>query len=109
VAVTSAGAALQRTVIRTCIGCRQRVIAVELLRVVAGPVVRSSAGQTAQVVLPDPRRRASGRGAWLHPALECVELAERRRAFGRALHTATSADPASVREYIETLVGHPSR
>jgi predicted RNA-binding protein YlxR (DUF448 family) len=33
-----------------------------------------------------------GRGAWLHPTLECYRLAERRRAFGRALRTRGELD-----------------
>ena len=36
-------------------------------------------------VVPDPRGTAPGRGAHLHPTLECLELAERKRAFARAL------------------------
>jgi predicted RNA-binding protein YlxR (DUF448 family) len=30
-------------------------------------------------------RCAPGRGAWLHPTVACFDLAERRRAFERAL------------------------
>jgi predicted RNA-binding protein YlxR (DUF448 family) len=68
-----------------------------LLRVVAaGP----GEGNT---VIPDPRRRAPGRGAWLHRDPGCVELAERRRAFGRALRVTGSLDPAPVREYVDQL------
>ena len=36
-------------------------------------------------VVPDPRGTAPGRGAHLHPTIACFELAERRRAFRRAL------------------------
>ena len=36
-------------------------------------------------VVPDPRGTAPGRGAHLHPTIACFELAERRRAFPRAL------------------------
>ncbi len=77
--------------IRTCIGCREKAAATELLRVVAGP------GST---VVPDPRRRAAGRGAWLHPVASCVDLAERRRAFARAFRRTGPLDPAAVREYV---------
>ena len=94
-AVTQSGAvSLSAVVIRTCVGCRQRASVTELLRVVEGP---------AQTVVPDPRRRASGRGAWVHPAIECVELAERRRAFGRALRLVTPAGPTAIRQYVESL------
>jgi uncharacterized protein len=84
--------------IRTCIGCRQRAVATELLRVVVAPDAVGSAQPIP--VVPDPRQRAPGRGAWLHQDLECVELAERRRAFARALRASGSVDPTPVREYI---------
>ncbi len=64
---------------RTCVGCRERTTKRELLRVVAdgrGPGLE---------VLPDPARRAPGRGAHLHPTAACLELALRRRALPRAL------------------------
>jgi predicted RNA-binding protein YlxR (DUF448 family) len=65
--------------VRTCVGCRTRAAADELLRVVA-----HDAGDGMEIV-PDPRRRAPGRGAHLHPTTACLDLALRRRAFGRAL------------------------
>ena len=61
--------------VRTCVGCRRRAPAAELLRVVA----RDGA------VLPDPAHRLPGRGAHLHPVVACLDLAERRKAFPRAL------------------------
>ncbi|HLY32892.1 MAG TPA: YlxR family protein, partial [Jatrophihabitantaceae bacterium] len=48
--------------IRTCVGCRQRAAAAELLRVVAAPGA-GGAAEAARIV-PDPRHRARGRGAW---------------------------------------------
>ena len=107
-AVALAGAAsMQRAVFRTCIGCRQRVMVTDLLRVVAGPTAQLDTNDSGpQVeVLPDPRRHASGRGAWLHPVLGCVELAERRRAFGRALRKTSRLNASPVREYVESLAG----
>ncbi|MEO5653783.1 MAG: YlxR family protein [Marmoricola sp.] len=69
--------------VRTCVGCRRRAAKRELLRVVAGT---DAAGQdTIWHVVPDPRGTASGRGAHLHPTAECLALAERKRAFVRAL------------------------
>jgi predicted RNA-binding protein YlxR (DUF448 family) len=107
-AIASAGAAsMPRAVFRTCIGCRQRVVVTDLLRVVAGPTdhLDTSDSGPGVEVLPDPRRHASGRGAWLHPVPGCVELAERRRAFGRALRKTSRLDATPVREYVESLAG----
>ena len=63
---------------RTCVGCRRADSRSALLRVVAA----LDQSGTASVV-PDVRGRLPGRGAWLHPTLECLEHARRRRAFGR--------------------------
>ena len=52
------------------------------------------------VVLPDPERRRPGRGAWLHPDLSCLDLAVRRRAFGRALRVSAPLDTTAVAEQI---------
>jgi predicted RNA-binding protein YlxR (DUF448 family) len=57
------------------VGCRARAQAEELLRVVV---------EDGKLV-PDPRRRHAGRGAWLHPTQACLDSAEKRRAFPRAL------------------------
>jgi predicted RNA-binding protein YlxR (DUF448 family) len=54
-----------------------------LLRVVAGSDAHGEDNSWA--VVPDPGGTAPGRGAHLHPTLECFELAERKRAFARAL------------------------
>ncbi|MDQ6849073.1 MAG: YlxR family protein [Actinomycetota bacterium] len=89
---------------RTCIGCRKRTVAAELLRVVVVP----GAPDSGPVVVPDPRRRAPGRGAWLHPASECVELAERRRAFARALRVPAATDLTALREYLAKPPGNPT-
>ncbi|UQX90044.1 YlxR family protein [Jatrophihabitans telluris] len=88
--------------VRTCIGCRLRAPATELLRV----VLASDSGRDPAIpgtVQPDPRRRAPGRGAWIHPEPDCVAAAERRRAFGRAFRGGTSPDPTPVRDYVAAL------
>ena len=77
--------------VRTCVGCRQRAAAGELLRVVA----RDGA------VVPDPRHREPGRGAHLHPVAACLDLAEKRRAFPRALRVPAPLDSTAVRAHIE--------
>lgn len=61
--------------VRTCVGCRRRAPAADLVRVVA----RGGA------VVPDVPRRLTGRGAHLHPDAGCLAQAVRRRAFPRAL------------------------
>jgi predicted RNA-binding protein YlxR (DUF448 family) len=51
---------------RTCVGCHSAAEASELLRLVLGP---------DGTVVADPRGGAIGRGAWVHPAAECVSRA----------------------------------
>ncbi|GGK62012.1 YlxR family protein [Ornithinimicrobium pekingense] len=67
---------------RTCVGCRRRDAQDALLRVVA---VRDPDVTTRWRLAPDERRRAPGRGAYVHPDPECLQSAIARRAFGRAL------------------------
>ena len=78
------------TPVRTCVGCRQRAAAGELLRVVAAD----------GAVVPDPTRRIPGRGAHLHPVVTCLDLAEKRRAFPRALRVAAPLDVSAVRTHL---------
>ncbi len=76
-------------------------MATELLRVVVAPDATDTASPAgASSVVPDPRRCIQGRGAWLHRDLECAELAQRRRAFARALHVSHAVDAAPVIEYV---------
>ncbi|GAA3435487.1 YlxR family protein [Kutzneria kofuensis] len=74
-------------------GCRARASDSELLRA----VVRDEA------VVPDPRRRLSGRGAWLHPDPACLRAAERRRAFPRALRVQGPLDLTALTAHLETV------
>src|SRR5690606_3079208 len=96
--------------VRTCVGCRGRASASELLRVVAvahsepGSVTAGDAAQAVDIV-PDPRRRRPGRGAHIHPDPNCLALAERRRAFGRALRVAGVPDTTPLRQYLSGLRG----
>ncbi len=81
------------SVIRTCVGCGTRAIKSDLLRVVAVD------GQ----IVADPAARRPGRGAYLHPSLDCVERARRRRAIPRALRvTGPLADGELVRYLKQT-------
>ena len=86
---------------RTCVGCRRRTAKAELVRVVA---TDSGAGL---VLVPDPRGRAPGRGAHVHPTRDCLELALRRRAFSRALRAPAGLglDSAQLEEYVRQVEG----
>lgn len=86
--------------LRTCIATRHVLPDGHLLR-----VVRSVADPN--VVVPDPGRKLPGRGAWITPTLEALELAEKRHAFGRALRVSGQLDTGPVREYIKAIVAGP--
>ncbi|BBB00524.1 hypothetical protein RVR_10530 [Actinacidiphila reveromycinica] len=76
---------------RTCIGCRQRAAKSDLLRVAV----------SGGACVPDLRGTLPGRGAYLHPALACLDLAVRRRAFARAFRGPVAPDTAELRRYVE--------
>ena len=82
-------------VVRTCIGCRERADKTALVRLVA---VRES---STTVVTPDLRGSLPGRGAHLHPTTRCLELATRRKAFGRALRTEGPFDLEALQALVE--------
>ena len=76
--------------IRTCVGCKARAAKSSLLRlVVAG-----------DGIVPDPQARQPGRGAYLHPSLACLELAQRRRVFPRALRVSGALDTTPLASYL---------
>ncbi|GHH87044.1 YlxR family protein [Streptomyces capitiformicae] len=76
---------------RTCVGCRQRAAKTELLRVVA----------IEGECVPDHRGTLPGRGAYVHPAPVCLDLAVRRRAFPRALRAPGPLDTVALRLTVE--------
>jgi uncharacterized protein len=84
--------------VRTCVGCRRRELAAELLRVVA-----VSSGNGEHTVTVDVAGTLPGRGAWLHPVPQCAREAIRRRAFTRALRIAGTAETSAVVEHIVSL------
>ena len=87
--------------VRTCIGCRVR-------GAIHSITARRGCGRECR---PDPQRCLPGRGAWLHPDLGCLDVAERRRAFGRALRVTDQLDTTGVRDFLEaqTVAGSTDR
>lgn len=75
---------------RTCVGCRERAAKNDLLRIVA----------VGDECVPDPRGTLPGRGAYVHPAVVCLDQAVRRRAFPRALRSAGALDTAELRKAV---------
>ncbi|MGC0363589.1 putative RNA-binding protein YlxR (DUF448 family) [Rhodococcus sp. 27YEA15] len=84
--------------IRTCVGCREQGSAVDLLRVVVG-----EQGPEGSLLIPDMLRRLPGRGAWLHLDPSCLSLAERRRAFSRALRVSGNPDTSAVGRLVDAV------
>ncbi|MGQ0468088.1 MAG: YlxR family protein [Sporichthyaceae bacterium] len=78
---------------RTCVGCRKRCGVADLLRVV----------EVDGTVVPDPRRRLPGRGASLHPNVECLTLALRRKAFPRALRVSGPLETTVLEQYLSAV------
>jgi uncharacterized protein len=79
------------------VGCRTRATRSALLRVVA---VGVEVGDQPPRLTPDPDRRLPGRGASVHPDPRCVDLADTRRAFPRALRLPGPLDVTPVREHV---------
>jgi predicted RNA-binding protein YlxR (DUF448 family) len=73
------------------VGCRERAAKKDLLRIVA----------VEGECVPDDRGTLPGRGAYVHPALVCLDLAVRRRAFPRALRAPGALDTKALRLYVE--------
>ncbi|MEU7062952.1 YlxR family protein [Streptomyces sp. NPDC053429] len=80
---------------RTCVGCRERAAKSDLLRIVA----------IEDECVPDPRGTLPGRGAYLHPAVVCLDQAVRRRAFPRALRSAGTLDTEALRKALAGEAG----
>jgi uncharacterized protein len=78
--------------VRTCVGCRSRAGKSDLVRFVV----------EQGTCVPDPHGGRPGRGAWLHLDPDCFALAERRRAFPRALRSEGALDLAPVRALVKT-------
>ena len=83
--------------VRTCVGCKAHAAKSDLLRVVA----------RGDQIVPDPRARLPGRGAYLHLSQKCFEQAERRRAFARALRLPGPLATGALGEYLAQRCGAP--
>jgi predicted RNA-binding protein YlxR (DUF448 family) len=94
--------AAPRSPLRTCVGCRVRAGKSDLLRVVA--VENGAEPARVAVLTPDRHDRLPGRGAYLHLDLRCLDLAERRRAFRRALRLQGPPDLTVLRQWVEKQV-----
>jgi uncharacterized protein len=75
---------------RMCVGCRVSTAKSGLLRLVV----------VEDAIVPDPRGRLPGRGAYVHPDPGCLELAERRRAFPRAFRLKGPLDTEALRAWL---------
>ncbi len=85
--------------VRTCVGCRQRSERAELIRVV----------EQSNILIFDHNNALPGRGAWLHKAQQCLELAITRRAFIRALKLKSQPDTSGLtftKEQAETMLAN---
>ncbi|HPT62077.1 MAG TPA: YlxR family protein [Bacillota bacterium] len=68
---------------RSCIGCRGKFPKRELIRIVRTP---------ESGVKIDPTGKQNGRGAYICPKLECLELAFKGDRLGRALNAEVSKE-----------------
>ncbi|MBP0456164.1 YlxR family protein [Streptomyces montanisoli] len=78
---------------RTCVGCRERAAKKDLLRIVV----------VGGHCVPDRSGTLPGRGAYVHPAVGCLDLAVRRRALPRAFRTQGPLDTARLRAAVDAI------
>jgi predicted RNA-binding protein YlxR (DUF448 family) len=77
---------MRSQVMRMCVACREREVQKTLIRVVS---------EQNQLVV-DHGQKALGRGAYVHPAAECIENALKRRMFVRALRVSANVDVTAI-------------
>ena len=80
--------------LRTCVGCRNHAERHELLRVVARE-------HRCEI---DERAVLPGRGAWVHPTVECLSHAVQRGAFARALRVSGKPDTTTLENRLKMLM-----
>ncbi|WP_051196683.1 YlxR family protein [Jonesia quinghaiensis] len=87
---------------RTCIGCRQRDAQDHLLRLVLRQ--RTTTHRLMQrSLVPDASRRLPGRGAWIHPEIDCVTVTQRKRAWLRAFKISGDVDASTLDELMASI------
>jgi len=57
--------------------------------------------RTRSELVVDERKSLPGRGAWVHPTLECTDAATRRRAFVRALRVSGPLDTQTITQHLQ--------
>lgn len=77
-------------VVRTCVGCRRREATSSLIRCTAEGVR----------VVPSANGSHLGRGAWVHPHLECVRRAIAKNAFAWAFRLRVRLDASAVEAFV---------
>lgn len=85
---------MKKIPLRKCLATNEQLPKKELLR-----VVKDKDG----VITIDTTGRSNGRGAYLKPSLEAIELAEKRHLLDRALETNV---PSSIYEQLKEMVNH---
>jgi predicted RNA-binding protein YlxR (DUF448 family) len=83
------GPKARKTPIRTCVACREESQKRDLVR-----IVRTTSGD----VVLDATGRMNGRGAYLHPKIECLKLAVKRKALDRALGSTPPSESLAALE-----------
>ena len=77
--------------LRTCVGCRERDLCSNLIRVVLNREAEPA------VIVVDWKTGLPGRCAWLHPRPRCVDQAITRKVWGRAFRYRGSVDVGALR------------
>lgn len=78
--------------LRKCLGCQEQFPKKELLR-----IVRTVEGD----ILVDTTSKVNGRGAYICPKLDCLKVAEKKKALQRALEAEI---PKDIMEKLEQEV-----
>jgi predicted RNA-binding protein YlxR (DUF448 family) len=89
----------KKTPIRTCVACREESPKRDLVR-----IVRTTDGE----VKLDATGRLNGHGAYLHPRMDCLKLAVKKRALDRDLGAPVSAEQIAALETELTALTAPS-